>query len=540
MGDRRTAIIRAVTLAAVVVGTALHAWWVFHTRLTGDQAIAGLMGREIRHGHLYTFYWGQAYGGAEPYVVAVVTLVGRTSGTVLNLVPTLLAALSAVLVWRVGRRIVPTGMEVVAGAAGAAVWLGPQVLTMTSSQELGFRGVTLAAGVGLVLAAQRAGTTWRPLDLAVLGLVAGVGWWSSPEIIYFALPALGGLVAGGRPDARAALLAAPAAFVVGAAPWIATNLRSGFASLDRSSSPSYVRSDYTGRLSVFLHKTLPMMLGFRLPQSGRWVWGTAGQVLCWLTVAAVVALTVLALAGAGPTRARWARRGLAAGVLAFPLLYAAFPATSYWQQGQYGVYLVPLVALTAAAAAAALREPDKTTIPDGRTVVAGLTALAVTGVGVLSLTGFHDLRSSDHLGGFLSGWGDQNRAQAAAARLLRAGGVRAAYAEYWVAYDLDYLSAGRLTVTDPYADRWVAAYQRVRRADRPAWLFFDPHDLAAARNAFRSTPPGPFGLPESVFLQRLGRLGVGYRVQRAGVLVAVVPDRSVAPAEVGIPPPYWR
>lgn len=540
MDVRRATFIRAVTLAAVAVGTALHLWWVFHTHLTSDQAIAGLMGRRIRHGQFFTFYWGQAYGGAEPYLVAVVTLLDRTSGTVLNLVPTLLAALTAVLVWRIGRRIAPPGLEVVGAAAGAAVWLGPPVLTLTSSQELGFRGVTLAAGVALILTAVRAGDSWRAGDLGLLGLVAGIGWWSSPEIVYFGLPALGALLGRERRPPGARLLLVPAGFAVGAAPWIATNLRSGFASLRTSSSPSYVRSDYAGRLSIFFHKTLPMMLGFRLPQTGRWIWGLAGQVLCGLAVAALLALVVVALAGAGPVEARWPRRGLAAGVAAFPFVYAAFPATSFWQQGQYGVFLIPLMALTSAGAVGAVAARGRRTGWSAGRTVAGLTALAMAGAAALSLTGFDHLRGSIHRGGILSGWGDQNREQDRAARLLEAGGVRYAYAEHWVAYDLDYLSGDRLVVTDPYADRWVAEYDRVRRAPDPAWLFFDPENPAAGRTAFASTAPGPFGYPETLFVARLHQLGVGYRILRAGPLDAVIPDRAVAPSEVGIPPPYWR
>lgn len=540
MDHRRAVSIRALGLAVVAVGTGLHLWWVFHTRLTSDQAIAGLMGRQIRHGQMFTFYWGQAYGGVEPYVVAAVTAFDPTSGSLLNLVPTLLAALTAVLVWRAARRIVPPGTEVLGVVAGAAMWLGPQALLTNSSEELGFRGVTLAAGAGMILLALRAGTTGRWTDLGLLGLVAGVGWWSSPEIVYFGLPAAGAFLAGGRRPPLGDSLLIPAGFLLGAGPWIATNIRSGLDSLKPGSSPSYVKSDYAGRLDVFVHKTLPMMLGFRLPLTGQWVWGTVGRVLCWLAVAALFAVAVAAVAGLGPAAGRWARRGLGAGLLAFPLIYAVFPATSYWQQGQYGVFLIPLAILAVTATVAGLlREGGRSARSEARALTA-LTAVGLVAAVALTLSGFRDLRAAGHMGGYFTGWGDQDREQVAVMAGLEAQGVRNAYAEYWVAYDLDYLSGGRLHVTDPYADRWVAEYHRVHRAPEAAWLFYHPASTAQAEGTFGSTPPGPYGYPESLFLSRLKGLGVRYRIVRAGVLDAVLPARSVDPTEVGIPPPFWR
>src|SRR5271165_3555765 len=59
----------AVGIAAGLLG---RAWWLTHVTFDSDQAVVGLMAREILHGHFTAFFWGQVYGGVEPFVVAAV------------------------------------------------------------------------------------------------------------------------------------------------------------------------------------------------------------------------------------------------------------------------------------------------------------------------------------------------------------------------------------------------------------------------------------------------------------------------------------
>jgi len=245
---------------------------------------------------MFTFFWGQSYGGVEPYVVALWSFVAGSGAVSLNSVPMVLSAVAAVLAWRIGLRVVPPGMKVLALAAGAVLWVWPDVVIYNSTRELGFRGVTVVAGLALLLMAFWVIGRPSPFNIGVLGIVAGIGWWSSPEIIYFAVPAVAYLLFNHR-ELRSALhlklLLLPAGFVVGAAPWLATNVRTGFLSLRASSSPSYVHSTYSGRLSIFFHKTLPMMLGFRMPLTGAWLDGRTGQVLFLSATVALLALCVV-------------------------------------------------------------------------------------------------------------------------------------------------------------------------------------------------------------------------------------------------------
>ena len=85
----------------------------------------------------------------------------------------------------------------------------------------------------------------RFVDVIVLGLMAGLGWWSSPEVVYFLVPAgllVLGAVIGGTLALRQWLirLSGPglAALVVGALPWLWANVQSGFSSLKLSSFPA--------------------------------------------------------------------------------------------------------------------------------------------------------------------------------------------------------------------------------------------------------------------------------------------------------------
>jgi uncharacterized membrane protein YgcG len=47
----------------VVLGLFVRVWILGGTPINSDQAVVGLMAREILHGHLFVFYWGQHYGG---------------------------------------------------------------------------------------------------------------------------------------------------------------------------------------------------------------------------------------------------------------------------------------------------------------------------------------------------------------------------------------------------------------------------------------------------------------------------------------------
>ena len=266
-------------------GIVIRVWLLTHLPLFGDEAVVGLMGRGILAGRLDAFYWGQNYGGAEPYAVAAVLgpINGGPMG--LNATPAILAAVASVVAYgvlRTGRASRP-----LAAAGGAMVWIWPYAATWNSVREIGFRGATLCCGLVLVLCAlrvhqHRAGTTTR----LFLGLAAGAGWWASPEIVYFAVPAVVLLVNGwdrlfsspaveqrrwSGPWHVSPLLLSTAGFVIGALPWLYANVRSGFASL-RFGTPAPPGFGYGARVHL-----LPRRASFPTGTAHRAGRGMAGR-----------------------------------------------------------------------------------------------------------------------------------------------------------------------------------------------------------------------------------------------------------------------
>src|SRR5262249_38777877 len=147
--------------------------------INSDEAVGGLIAEQILHGHLSTFFWGQPFGGVEPYVVAAFFSVFGRNPLVLGLAPAALSAVACLLVWRVARRLVRD--QRLAVAAGALAWVAPLPVVYQSTVEGGYRGVTLVCGLTVLLFALRVLDGRDHVgEFLALGLAAGVGWWSLP------------------------------------------------------------------------------------------------------------------------------------------------------------------------------------------------------------------------------------------------------------------------------------------------------------------------------------------------------------------------
>ena len=346
----------ATVTVGVLAGAVGRAWYFFHTPTSSDSAIVGLMADAILHGHFNAFYWGQQYGGVEPYAVAAVFAIFGHSAATLSLTPALLSVGTALVTWRAALRLVR--IPQLAVIAGVLVWVAPDAFLANSAREGGFRGVTMFCGMVCILCALRLlDGSRRFVDVIVLGLMAGLGWWSSPEVAYFLVPA-GLVVLGAVFDGTLALRqwltrlsALVAALVVGALPWLWANVQSGFSSLKLSSFPagasSSLNAGYWGRFTVFVHTSLPIELNLRRLQTGVFLFGGAGSgtrhaqgVAATIVVCVVLAVAVVFCALRG---GRWL--AVVLGVVAFPFLIAAQPGTWFWTNGQYVVFLGPLLVL---------------------------------------------------------------------------------------------------------------------------------------------------------------------------------------------------
>lgn len=534
-------VVWVVSSVAVLLGLGIRAWFLFHRPVNSDEAIVGLMAKQILDGHFSAFYWGQTYGGGEPYLVAALFGIFGTSVWALRAVSVLLSVVAAFLTWRIVRQVVVD--PALAVLAGAAVWVSPRIAVSASTLELGFRGLTTACGLGLLLVALKIQKGDDRLAVfAGLGLLAGVGWWSSPEVVYYGLPAGALVVVAIVGDTRIRrgrrwlirLVAALVAAAVGALPWLYANVNSGLSSLRTGAFQVPPGSPhYTGRLKTFFEYSFPMLVNLRNRGNGAWLGGeTVGLVvLCLFLVVLTAALVLCALAG---VRALI----LALGVVLFPFLVVLSPTSWFWQDGRYVVFVVPMLVIVlvvgcaeAARRMARARGGAQRGVSLGRLLASGLFAL------VMVVSAFNFGAFVNSLDTVFSGWTNPDVPTARAIADLEASGIRYGYADYWVAYRADLLSDGRLQITTAGADddRWESLDARVKNSPKTAWLFVPM--TALGETQFADTPgiEGPGGIDEPEFLAALGRLGVPYRVVDTGLIRAVIPDHAVTPKEIGVP-----
>jgi hypothetical protein len=531
-----------VASLAVLYGVLLRVWLLAELPLWGDEAIVGIMARAIDSGHFTAFYPGQHYGGLEPYIVALGLKVAGGGEPAMNGTAAVLCALGAVLVGAV--TFGATRSRLLAFAATGAVWVWPYAVIWQSVREGGFREATLCCGFAAVLCCVRVYRRRAGLGtFFVLGGALGLGWWASPEIGYFVLPCLVLLLAwwwtASRPhvghDARgnvepsrsAALAVVVAGVLVGSLPWLYANAHTGFASVKSSSLPANGGATYGERFSVFFHYMLPLQLGVRTVISGAWVGGNAGKLLYVVLLLLIAAACARAVWVAVRRRTTLVPLSLAAGVVAYPFLYAAAPGTAYWLDGRYGVYFPALVVALFATSLGTLqaRRPR----PDGapRPVAGGALFLAAIGVlGALSLT-VAGARSAGVPATFFTSWRQGDAPMEQVVQALRQHHITAAYGDYWTAYDLDFLSGGSPVISptplDTVRSKGIAA--EVAAASDPAWLFFPSDQIAPAAAVFGNPQPGPGPYTEETFEAHLTALGIGYSVVKLGVLDAVVPVR---------------
>ena len=546
--------VSAVVLGVVVAGAALYGvllrvWLLVHLPLWGDEAIVGLMAKSIDNGHFSAFYWGQHYGGLEPYLVAAALRVGGGGEPALNGTPAVLAALAAVLVACVA---LAAGRDrLTAAAAGAAVWVWPFVVVWQSVREGGFREATLCCGLAAVVCCIRASRGRAgPWTFVVLGVALGLGWWASPEIVYFA-PACLVLVWGWVRSPSRRWSSVPLALVgfgVGSLPWWYVNAGSGFISLQSSALPNNGGVTFSTKLSVFFHQMLPLQLGLKTIITGSWIGGTSVGVFLYVVALVVIAAAVVwAVVVFLRDHSRLAPLALALSVVCYPFLYAAFPGTGYWLDGRYGIYFPAL--LVALLATMPLRAPGRRPEPargaharsgsgddderDPAPVTARprtrvVAALALAGAVCLTVAGAHD-DGIPASGTFFSGWhnGDASMEQVVSA--LRAHHITDAYGTYWTAYDLDFLSDGHPTISPSPIDvrRAASIGATVDHSKDPAWLFFAPDQAAPDSVVFGNPQPGPGPYTEQSFEAFLTKLGIHYTVVPLGILDAVVPAQRV-------------
>ena len=405
------AIAAGIVLRAVVYRSSLGV-------LDGDEAVWGLMARHVLDGELSAFFWGQGYGGTlEVIITAPLFALFGTSTLAMRLVPVGLTAVAAVLLWRVGRRTIG---DPGARIAAVLLWVWPPYLVWKSERAHGFYGSGLVlASIVLLLVVRLAGRRSR-VDAALLGLVLGLGWWQTPQIVPIALPALAWLV-WRRPGIwRDGWVIVPAAFV-GALPWLLSNLRHEWWSFDVASG----ETPYPTRLRGFFSATFPMGLGLRIPYTSEWLLGAALSGLAYLGLVSLFVIAWWRLRAAPTTHLLF---GITA---AFPFLYALSPSTWIVDEPRYVVVLLPVLALLIAQA------------------VGNVVQAAVAVVAAVALSGFvlWHLTSSPAFVERADGLFVPSDFGPLVSELER-NGPRHVFASYWPAYRIDFETRERIVAAE--------------------------------------------------------------------------------------------
>ena len=507
-------------------GLFLRLWILGRNPVTADQAVVGLMAREILRGHLFTFYWGQSYGGGEPYVVAALFAVMGQSRLALGLAPVLLDAIAALLVWRIGRRLFDPRVGVL---AALIFWIWPEVYLYLSTAEYGFRYLTLVCGLAVLLFALRL-TQRRPPwlgDWAAFGLFLGAGWWCSPEIVYYAVPSLGLLsfcAIRGRIRLRLTGVAlCVAAAILGALPWLAANVGRGNPSLQAPAGPS---TTWLERARILFADVIPMALGLRLRGSGAWIAGAPVSV----TLYALLAAAFLAWIAVLCVR----RRALALVVFVafFPFAYTHSPFSWYWTDGRYALYAAPVLALLAASGLCALTRPPR--LARAAPALALIAALSLTAATAVSVAPYMPLSASDSSRTHWTTWhANPDLWPRPLIAALERSGTTTVYADYWLAYVLTFDARGGVVAADPAVDRYPPYLAAVRRSRHPAWVFVRPPALPAL-DAAAGAHQWVLGKAWTLraFETYLERHRDAYRVENSGWFAIVRPSRPVAPSVV--------
>jgi len=481
----------ALTAAAGVVLRV----WTYRSALTipnSDEALIGLMVSHAEHGQFTTFFWGRPYGGTQEVLLAVPLFwLFGPSYLALRMVPIVLSGVATFLIWRVGRRTIG---EPAAAVAAGLFWVWPPFDFLQFVRAQGFYASGVVYCALLVLLALRVVEKPDRVRVGLFGLVLGLAFWQSAQITPIALVAIGWAVWRAPGCLRHAWVAAALA-VLGALPWLVWNVGHNFASL--SQNPGL--KTYEHSLRLLASPILPMTVGLRAPYTARLL--VPSSALTWLIYVALLGLFVY-----GAYRARGRSSALLYWVVAvFPLLYALPRKTSFISfYPQYTTILTPLLALLFAQIA--------TTHLRGAALLA--LGCAVTAVSLHRMEAWLAIPQP---------LPPTPRSYAPLISTLDGLGLDRVYADYWIAYRVDFDTHERIIAVENQFSAVTFANGQATPSDDPE-VRYRPYQTevgAAARHGFvfwRQTVGSIAIVPE---LERHG-----YRRVDTGPFVVFAPPRS--------------
>ncbi len=469
-------------MLACAAGVAFRLWLGFGPLASydSDESIVGLMAMHLlHHGKLSVFYWGQPYGGSLDAVLAApfVALFG-TNIVGLRAANFLVGLAAPILSWRIAKHFFDAK---VAWAVGLLALVYPAAAVWFGTSERGFYPLTAALGLAAVLLAvnideQPTRARWW----VGFGLVVGVGWWTSPNIGYYAVPLAVWLVLRGHWRRGRNISLGVVAALLGSAPWLWVNLHSGFAS---AQPPDWAgNSTYGSRLQFFFTHALPYAFATRLPWGSAWVFSPRlGEALfVFACVIAVAGIFMTVRAAAKPVGLLQSPDLLLLAVS--PFLFALSPPNWRLVEGRYVYFVASLIPLVLAR------------VMTRRVGVAAVCAL-------VAFTSIAFLQQRARLQEIA------RPSTVAIARALQANGYHTAIADYWTAYQLTFTAGEKVIATPTYHPRYKPYLAEVN-ASAPAYVF----------RVSKSPTDG-------WLIDELNAAGIGYRTITGGQYFAILPSQ---------------
>ena len=170
--------------------------------IDGDEAMVGIQAEHILRGDFPTYFFGQAYmGSLETYLIAALFRLFGPSAWAMRAVPVLLSLLLVYLTWRLAYALLPRESRAtpfLAGLAALFAAVPPLYDAVTELRTWGGQIEVYVIILALLLATvelsqrlrERAGAAELARRWAIWGLLAGLGIWVNPLIVYGLLTAV--------------------------------------------------------------------------------------------------------------------------------------------------------------------------------------------------------------------------------------------------------------------------------------------------------------------------------------------------------------
>lgn len=226
----------------VALAARVYKAWTLQAAPNPDFGIVALMAKHMAEAKGFpVFFYGQPYmGSLEPAFSALLCRLFGVSGFVVCLGSALISLWLPVLLYKISKEIAGSRAGLF---AMAFTMIGSDLNYHYSCAPRGGYALTMVLGAAVLLLASRialkaqTGQNMPLLSSLLLGLSAGIGWWTNQLIVAFLLIALVVLIYGVRWRVfQPGSFIAGLFFLIGSAPWWVWNLRHGWPSLQFTKS----------------------------------------------------------------------------------------------------------------------------------------------------------------------------------------------------------------------------------------------------------------------------------------------------------------